>query len=333
MSSLFIPILSKLSSESLLSLYPVFVKNINLPLFVQLESRLLIYVIISLIFCNLPFIRKHIFTYYGLLLGFTNLLHIYTSYRGFQLLESGVSYTLFYTYPIMIILLSGLPFHIKTIFSILIALLGVYLLSYDEVKAIQSYENFEEKKNENELTEFTKSEFSRSPERKLSVLTELAKASSLTSVPTELKEKFSYEGFVMIFFAAFTEALIYFQVRHIKTDNNWNHVFISYFLGMVIMTVYLFFTEKKEIIQDKELIKRFSIAMLINAVIGSLGYFLRFFAATRLQPVLYAILSYFGIFMSFIYGIFFNKDKITIKKIIGALLIIVSNFFLIQSIH
>ncbi len=314
MSSLFIPILSKLSSESLLSLYPVFVKNINLPLFVQLESRLLIYVIISLIFCNLPFIRKHIFTYYGLLLGFTNLLHIYTSYRGFQLLESGVSYTLFYTYPIMIILLSGLPFHIKTIFSILIALLGVYLLSYDEVKAIQSYENFEEKKNENELTE-------------------LAKASSLTSVPTELKEKFSYEGFVMIFFAAFTEALIYFQVRHIKTDNNWNHVFISYFLGMVIMTVYLFFTEKKEIIQDKELIKRFSIAMLINAVIGSLGYFLRFFAATRLQPVLYAILSYFGIFMSFIYGIFFNKDKITIKKIIGALLIIVSNFFLIQSIH
>ncbi len=298
MSSLFIPILSKLSSESLLSLYPVFVKNINLPLFVQLESRLLIYVIISLIFCNLPFIRKHIFTYYGLLLGFTNLLHIYTSYRGFQLLESGVSYTLFYTYPIMIILLSGLPFHIKTIFSILIALLGVYLLSYDEVKAIQSYENFEEKKNENEL-----------------------------------KEKFSYEGFVMIFFAAFTEALIYFQVRHIKTDNNWNHVFISYFLGMVIMTVYLFFTEKKEIIQDKELIKRFSIAMLINAVIGSLGYFLRFFAATRLQPVLYAILSYFGIFMSFIYGIFFNKDKITIKKIIGALLIIVSNFFLIQSIH
>ncbi len=314
MSSLFIPIFSKLSSESLLSLYPVFVKNINLPLFVQLESRLLIYVIISLIFCNLPFIRKHIFTYYGLLLGFTNLLHIYTSYRGFQLLESGVSYTLFYTYPIMIILLSGLPFHIKTIFSILIALLGVYLLSYDEVKAIQSYENFEEKKNENELTE-------------------LAKASSLTSVPTELKEKFSYEGFVMIFFAAFTEALIYFQVRHIKTDNNWNHVFISYFLGMVIMTVYLFFTEKKEIIQDKELIKRFSIAMLINAVIGSLGYFLRFFAATRLQPVLYAILSYFGIFMSFIYGIFFNKDKITIKKIIGALLIIVSNFFLIQSIH
>jgi drug/metabolite transporter (DMT)-like permease len=166
-----------------------------------------------------------------------------------------------------------------------------------------------------------------------SVPTVSSKVDTLTSVPTELKEKFSYEGFVMIFFAALTEALIYFQVRHIKTDNNWNRVFISYFLGMVIMTIYLFFTEKKEITQDKELIKRFSIAMLINAVIGSFGYFLRFFAATRLQPVLYAILSYFGIFMSFIYGIFFNKDKITTKKIIGALLIIVSNFFLIQSIH
>ncbi len=296
MSSLLLPIFSKLSSESLLSLYPVFVKNIQLPLSIQLESRVLMYVIISLIFCNLPFIRKHIFTYYGLLLGFTNLLHIYTSYRGFQLLESGVSYTLFYTYPIMIILLSGLPFHLKTIFAILTALIGVYFISYDEIKSTQTYENFEEKKN-------------------------------------ETKENFPYEGFVMIFFAALTEALIYFQVRNIKTDNNWNHVFISYFLGMVIMTVYLFFTEKKEIIQDTQLIKRFSIAMLINAIIGSLGYFLRFFAATRLQPVLYAILSYFGIFMSFIYGIFFNKDKITTKKIIGALLIIVSNFFLVQSIH
>lgn len=296
MSSLFLPIFSKLSSESLLSLYPVFVKNIQLPLSIQLESRVLIYVLISLVFCNLHFIRQHIFTYYGLLLGFTNLLHIYTSYRGFQLLESGVSYTLFYTYPIMIILLSGLNFQTKTILSILIALLGVYLISYDEIKTTQTHENFQENK-------------------------------------LELKEKFPYEGFVMIFFAALTEALIYFQVRHIKTDNNWNHVFISYFLGLVIMSIYLFFTEKKEIIKDTQLIKRFSIAMLINAVIGSLGYFLRFFAATRLKPVLYAILSYFGIFMSFIYGIFFNKDKITTKKIIGALFIIVSNFFLIQSIH
>lgn len=296
MSSILIPILSKLSSESLLSLYPVFVKNIQLPLSIQLESRVLIYVLISLIFCNIPFIRQHIFTYYGLLLGFTNLLHIYTSYRGFQLLESGVSYTLFYTYPIMIILLSGLPFQLKTILFILVALSGVYLISYDEIQTIQTPENFQVN-------------------------------------DSELKEKFPYEGFVMIFFAALTEALIYFQVRHIKTDNNWNHVFISYFLGLIIMSIYLFFTEKKEIIQDKELIKRFSIAMFINAIIGSLGYFLRFFAATRLKPVFYAILSYFGIFMSFIYGIFFNKDKITTKKIIGALLIIISNFFLIQSIH
>lgn len=297
MSSLFIPILSKLSSESLLSLYPVFVKNIQLPLSIQLESRVLIYVLVSLVFCNIPFIRQNLFTYYGLLLGFTNLLHIYTSYRGFQLLESGVSYTLFYTYPIMIILLSGLSFNLKIILSILVALLGVYLISYDEFKTIQIHENFNEKLSEEE------------------------------------QEKFPYEGFVMIFFAALTEAFIYFQVRHIKTDNNWNHVFISYFLGLVIMSVYLFFTEKKEIMKDKELIKRFSIAILINAVIGSLGYFLRFFAATRLKPILYAILSYFGIFMSFIYGIFFNKDKITIKKIIGALLIIISNFFLIKSIH
>ena len=286
--SLVLPVISKLLSESLLSLYPVFVKNINLPLTIQLLSRVVIYVVISALVCNYSFRFKNVFSKCGIILGLTTLIHIYASYRGFQLLESGIAYTLFYTYPIMIIFLAGEKF---TPF-ILLALLGVYLLSLEQLK--EKHENFE---NENE----------------------------------ELKEKYKYEGFLMIFLAALTEAFIYFQVRHIKTDNNWNHVFISYFLGSIIMILYTTFSDN-QVLKEIETQKRFGLALIINAIIGTLGYFFRFYAATRIGPLFYAILSYFGIFMSFVYGVIFNKEPITWKKTVGALLIILSNFYIMKKI-
>jgi hypothetical protein len=72
-----IPIISKLFSESLLSLYPVFVKNINLALPLQLLSRVVIYVLVSLVFCQMGFIYKNLFSQMGILLGITTLIHIY----------------------------------------------------------------------------------------------------------------------------------------------------------------------------------------------------------------------------------------------------------------
>ncbi len=282
-----LPILSKLFSESLLSLYPVFVKNIDLSLPLQLLSRVSIYVLVSFVFCQMGFIYKNLFSQMGILLGLTTLVHIYASYRGFQLLESGISYTLFYTYPIFILLMSGEPFH----WSILIALLGVYLLTTEQLKDVkpekEAYQNNEEH-----------------------------------------KENYAYEGFWMIFLAAFTEAIIYFQVRNIKTSNNWNHVFISYFMGAVIMLFYVLFYQKTSV-QEILIKKEFSIALVINALIGTLGYYFRFYAATRIGPILYAFLSYFGIFMSFVYGVIFNKDVISYKKIVGALFIVFSNFYIV----
>ena len=99
-------IFSKLLSESLLSLYPVFIKKLKLDINLQLSIRLFIYLLISLFFCNINFIKKYILNYNTLLLGLINLIHIYSSYKGFELLESGLSYTLFFTYPIFILLSS-----------------------------------------------------------------------------------------------------------------------------------------------------------------------------------------------------------------------------------
>jgi drug/metabolite transporter (DMT)-like permease len=126
----------------------------------------------------------------------------------------------------------------------------------------------------------------------------------------------SYEGFIMILLAALTEAAIYFLVRDIKTTNNWNHVFISYFLGAVLLSAYFFvnkFASAPSLHGEDSLgaifksiseSNRLTFSLIVNAVIGLFGYLLRFFAITHLDTYLYAVLSYFGIVMAFIYGIF-----------------------------
>ena len=265
-------ILSKILSESILSLYPIFVKKIQLPFGLHLWSRFFIYTIVSFFFIDWEFVFETLFSTNGLLLSFVTILHIFFSYRGFQLLESGIAYVCFYTYPIMILLLSGEKMHVLTVFYLCIVIFGIYLLF-----ASSSSPDFERKEEKRELSE--------------------------------------RKGFIMIFMAAFTEAAIYFIVRRIPTNNNWNHLFISYFFGAIALSIYYLFvvTTKNNNLSLTILI----VALLVNFIIGLFGYFLRFYSITRLPTKIYALLSYVGIIMAFIYGIVFNREKITLLKIIG----------------
>lgn len=284
-----IEIASKLLSESLLSLYPIFVKNIGLPLSLQTWSRFFSYAFISGFFIDGPFVIKAMMTSTGMLLSLITMVHIYSSYRGFELLESGVAYSIFYLYPIMIVLMAintdlykdkQISYQ-KIIPIMFLALFGVFLL--------------------------------------------------VSNKHFDIMDIFvSPEGVIMLLLAAFTEASIYFLVKNIKTTNNWNHIFISYVWGAIFMSAYFApniakITETTPIISSS-----LSVSLGINIVIGLLGYLLRFFAISRLDPLLYASLSYFGIVMAFVYGIFLNGDIIDIKKIAGAVLIIISNLILMR---
>lgn len=277
---MYLYIISKLISESLLSLYPIFIKSINISLEMKLWTRFTSYLLISLFFINWKFVIQKLFSLNGFLLGFITLLHVYFSYRGFELLDSGVAYTLFYTYPMIILLLSGN----KLNYMFLLTLLGVFLLSKNE----KIKENFKQKM-------FSQNQYT---------------------------QKFKYEGIIMILLASLTEAFIYFIVRNIKTVNNWNHLFLSYFLGGILLTFYF---HKK--IVNINIRNTLSVSMIINIVIGLVGYLLRFYATTRLNTKIYAYLSYFGIVMSYLYGILINKEKLNITKIIGTLLIIFPNIW------
>ena len=288
-------IFGKLLSESLLSFYPIFVKYINIPLFLQVASRFIAYSLISLFFVDYTFLYTNLFTPNALLLSLVTLLHVYTSYKGFQLLESGIAYVLFYTYPIFILLLSGAPFQ----YWIWLSLVGVYLLSSTQ------------------LSQSSQTQYSD---------TETNSSKQIFKNTPNTKERFVYEGVVMILLAALTEAMIYFLVRRIKTDNHWNHMILSYGLGAIFFFGLFFRDRMNPAFSTATATATFSASMGINMVIGLFGYLLRFYAMTRLDTILYSSLSYFGVFMSYVYGVVFGGDTITPLKMVGTLLVLLPNF-------
>ncbi len=273
-------VIAKLGSESLLSLYPIFVKKIGISSTMQLWTRLITYTGISALFMDTDFIKNSILSLDSLTLGLVNLSHIYFSYEGFRNLDSGVSFAIFNSYPLMILLIAGFLGLTKHMwhYSYILVFIGLALFIYGET-------------NNNSRTEN----------------------------PSD----FNY-GVAMILMAALTEALIYFLINRIPTKNHWNHLFIAYFLGAVLISGYIALNETKIVNQLYD--TKVAISMVINGIIGSLGYFLRFFASYRLPPEVYAPLSYFGVVMSYVYGILFNSETLSIPKVLGTISILGSNY-------
>ena len=250
------PWVGKIVSESLLSLYPVFVKNIEVPLPLQMWSRFVAYVAIAALFVNYSFIRKHIFSLWGIILAIVTLVHIFVSYQGFLLLDSGTAFTLFYTYPIIILLFARRLNPLLFAFT----LFGVGLLAYGN----------------------------------------------------------SWPGVAMVACAAITEALIYFIILKLPSTNSWNHLFLSYFAGAIILTILFPPTSMSSVL---------SWSLGINAGIGMFGYLLRFFSMTRLPVFWYALLSNIGVVCSYLYGYWFNKETVGPRQIIGTLIVLTACWF------
>ena len=282
------PALSMLASESLLSLYPIFVKKIGLSLVHQVWTRLLAYVAMSAIFVDWGFIKSAFFSSDALILALINLSHIFFSYEGFRNLDSGVSFAIFNTYPLMILLIAGVMWN--NVYLLVLMGLALFVLG--------------------ERTEGTTKR------------TEGLTAGATAGLPQESPINFIY-GIAMILFAALTEALIYFMVRRIKTDNHWNHVFLSYMMGFIAVSGYLFSSGNDF---GKTMLPRMSLAIGLNGFIGSVAYFLRFFAASNLAASIFAPLAYFGMVMSYVYGIVFNQETLSWEKVGGTLCILAANW-------
>lgn len=291
------PAVAMLMSESLLSLYPIFVKKIDLSLIHQVWARLLAYVAMASIFVDWSFIGSALFSPDAMLLAAINLSHIFFSYEGFRNLDSGVSFAIFNTYPLMILLIAGVMWN--NVY--LLVLLGLALFIIGEANATQKAQN-------------------KTPSDKTDKTNATDDATRQIGDGSE-KPNFIY-GIAMILLAALTEALIYFMVRRIKTGNHWNHVFLSYLFGFIAITGYLFRTfDFASVLKP-----RMGLAIGLNGFIGSVAYFLRFFAASNLTASIFAPLAYFGMVMSYVYGMVFNDETLSWEKVGGTLSILAANY-------
>ncbi len=122
-----------LVSNTFLSSYPILIKNyiLDVDIFTQLLIRCTVYITLAFPFMVLGKETLQAFTSLlnpgYLLISVVNLIHIYTSYRGFELLNPGIALTTFYTYPIIQLFLSNILFQTKIQAGVYLNLLGCFL--------------------------------------------------------------------------------------------------------------------------------------------------------------------------------------------------------------
>jgi drug/metabolite transporter (DMT)-like permease len=267
----------------------------------------------SAIFVDWGFIKSAFFSSDALILALINLSHIFFSYEGFRNLDSGVSFAIFNTYPLMILLIAGVMWN--NVY--LLVLLGLALFVLGE-----RTEGTTKEQSSRSATGTTGTTGTKRTEGTASGAIDTNSNKTKTKTQ-ESPTNFIY-GLAMILFAALTEALIYFMVRRIKTDNHWNHVFLSYMMGFIAISGYLFSSGNDF---GKTMLPRMSLAIGLNGFIGSVAYFLRFFAASNLAASIFAPLAYFGMVMSYVYGIVFNQETLSWEKVGGTLCILAANYW------
>ena len=137
------------------------------------------------------------------------------------------------------------------------------------------------------------------------------------------EKKLNAKGLIAAILAAITESAMYFAVRTAKQPDPFYAVLELYPGGLPIL---LSFLSIKNISIDL----RSSVwlpMILFNALIGFLGYTLRFFAIPRLPTLLFSVLSFIGVIASFVWGYVFVGEIPSYLSMFGGGLIALSAAF------
>ncbi len=269
-----------IGSEITLALYPILIKVVPTTLLTQIVSRFLVYTVLGAVFAGslgggVSKIADTLLSAEGFsrsaVISSLNLAHVFTSYTAFTELSAGSAMTLFYTYPIWILLASALfygeTFTAAHLGLVALAFAGTILVAQD------TKEGFQEKGN--------------------------------------------WKGILAALGAALTEAGIYFAVKSSERANPFVAVLELYALGLVGLAAYVGI--QKESIDTR--LSSWTPLVLFNAIVGFIGYCLRFYAIPRIPTAVFSILSFVGVVASFSWGRIFVNEVPTLKTLIGAGLI------------
>jgi drug/metabolite transporter (DMT)-like permease len=278
-----LPELTTMASEIVLSLYPILIKVVDTGLDSQLLARTTTFAVLAFALTTQSGLTAVLQQPVTLLiLGALNFVHIGTSYLAFQDLPAGPAMALFYTYPFWNLLLSWLVLGETIDVSTLPWFLLAFVGSWFVVKSMTQEEVFQDKKAQD-----TSSHVSR--------------------------------GVFAAIAAAFTEAGIYLVTKSLNATTPFAMMFQLYGGALVCLLVGLLSLGKPLLSDTKS--STWIPLIGFNALIGFIGYALRFWSIPRLSVTIFSILSFVGVFSAYVFGLRFVNEVPNWDSLLGGGLI------------
>jgi drug/metabolite transporter (DMT)-like permease len=245
-----------------------------------------------------------------------NMLHIYSSYKGFEYLNAGVSLTTFYSYPIIQVLLAriflGTELTSGLMYNLFGSLLGIGILNKDTLlggeKSINVKKGFSfiaiAAITEAIIGVFYKGVNIQNP---FMSLYSLYAPAFVFFIIWYLYQKYreSQEVKNKVIGANWTDE----KIQNEKDDkkDNWWHILTNHggFMKRII---------------------------LYNILIGGIGYTLRLFSLTKIPISWFSGLSFTSSLSAFMLGWFFLGERIKLNHLLGSI-VIFYNLFKINNAH
>ena len=281
-------ILIKTLGEATNSLYPIVTRLSTLPTLAQSAIRAITVSVAILPFIiTIPGVISSLFSLPWLLIGVVNLAHIFSSFKGFAMMPTGPALSIFFTYPLMAVILSTVMFgdtvSVESWICLVLGFGGVLLMN-------------------------------------------LYKPEQSTEHPTE-QLHITVEGIGWLLLSALTEAIMYLFVLYGSKllDNPLISVFSTNAWAAIAMIVYygyqLFTGMPCSIIENSNESLKLVIA---NLFIGIGGMGMMFASARMLPPGVFSVLSFLGVVFGFIYGIGLG-DALYMKDVVGSILVVIGS--------
>lgn len=300
MNDFYVGTIALLVSNVLLSSYPILIKSYitNISVLVQLIVRIVVYICLSLPFLLIGGEGMNILTTLiepkYLAISAVNMLHIYSSYKGFEYLNAGISLTTFYSYPIIQVLLShiylGTDLTLGLMYNLFGSLLGIGILNKD---------TFMGEKSINIKKGFAF----------------IAIAAITEAIIGVFYKGVDFQNPFMSLYSLYAPAFVFFIIWYLyqkykelkQTDqvdekkDNWWYILTNHGGFMKRIIIY-------------------------NMLIGGLGYTLRLFSLTKIPIGWFSGLSFTSSLSAFMMGWFFLGEKIKLHHLLGSIVIFYNIF-------
>jgi drug/metabolite transporter (DMT)-like permease len=321
-------------SQAGMTLYPLLIKLVPTNLETQTAIRFISYSILALLgsfLTDKSILSYSVLEYMGF--GLINLCHVVASYSCFRMLSSGMSYTLFYTYPIFNMLGRMLFYGDRVrpvnFIYIGIAFLGVYILTRGT--------NVMPSTTQKPITAENKDH---SLENQVQGL--------LASNPLLI-------GALMGILSAITESTMYLLVKSASPATSaFQQISRFYLFGGILGIIFLGYTlltkdvDKTKIITEEETTSSNMLSnnmffnvdtldfqmswkpllemILFNALVGFVGYTVLYYVIPRTGTIQFNIYIFLGIIFSYMWGYLLNGETIPTQNLLGLLLILFAIF-------